>query len=396
MSSVWGSSRVQIFISYRRGLDDGLKVGIAHVLARSFESAELFIDERPALAWPMKPHEIADVREGGIFRRSADDKRPKNGRRRRPRAENTLEGADAIVVVCRRQAELDELERHAGRSPVAFGGCWSGELSNTPFAVAHDRRPNNNEYMPYCIFMQLQAMRDNSGNPRIKSRGISNRTDFHSGAAVSGEKYLAYKSEVDVFSGFDSFDIGKGLRRQPTERRFTAERSNIAKSNILSAVDHMAYDHCIRELSSIGIGCAAIGGFLGCGPCSASVLPAGGRAAGAALVANRQERNMPRQGDTEAARPVLRPRPREKKRKIVCQVVLPASIGPAAVDIADSFIESQSSLTPETPAGPADEADEKPLLEEISLRNFGRNIDRLIADMADEREPARPNGRSRK
>lgn len=105
---------------------------------------------------------------------------------------------------------------------------------------------------------------------------------------------------------------------------------------------------------------------------------------------------MPRQGDTEAARSVVRSRPREKKRKIVCQVVLPASIGPAGDDIADSLIESQLSPTPETPAVPADEADDPPLLEEISLRNFGRNIDRLIADMANEREPVRPNGRSRK
>ena len=78
---------------------------------------------------------------------------------------------------------------------------------------------------------------------------------------------------------------------------------------------------------------------------------------------------------------------------IVCQIVLPASIGPAGLDIADSFIESQSSLTPEAPA---DDADDKPLLEEISLRNFGRNIDRLIVDMANEHGPARPNGRSRK
>lgn len=404
MSSVWGGSRVHIFISYRRGLDDGLKVKIAHVLARSFESAELFIDEPPALAWPMTPHEMADVRKDGVLRRSADGKRSKDDRRRRPHDEKTLEGADAIVVVCQRQAELDELQRYANGDPVEFGGCRPGGISDNKFfavtqdggAVAHDSRLEKSEYFRHCIFMQLQAREYNPENPAIESSGISEIIDFHSSSTVSAEKYGAFKSEVDIFFGFDLLNVDKNLRQQPTERRFAGKSSDTVKSNALSAVDLMTYNLFVKELSSIGIRCAAIGGFIGCGPSSASVLPAGGRAAGAASVAIRQERNMPRQGDTEAARSVVRSRPREKKRKIVCQVVLPASIGPAGDDIADSLIESQLSLTPETPAVPADEADDPPLLEEISLRNFGRNIDRLIADMANEREPVRPNGRSRK
>lgn len=394
MSSVSGGNLVQIFISYRRGLDDGLKVGIANVLARSFESAELFLDEPPALAWPMTPHEMADVSTGGTLRRSGDDKRSKDGQRRRPRAEKTLVGADAIVVVCRRPAELDELKGYADRGQAGFAGRQSGEILHTPFLSAHDINSNKSDYLAHCIFMRLEAEEKISNNPKIGSGEFSRLVDLSTGATVCCDAGGVSIAPVATFNGSDSLNVDERRRRQPAKGRFASKSRNIVKSNVLSAVDLMTYNYCIRELSSIGIGCAAIGGFFGCGPCSVSVLPAGGRAAGAALVANRQERNMPRQGDTEAARPVLRPRPREKKRKIVCQIVLPTSIGPSGLDIADSFIESQS--TPETPAGPADEADDKPLLEEISLRNFGRNIDRLIADMANERELARPNGRSRK
>lgn len=106
---------------------------------------------------------------------------------------------------------------------------------------------------------------------------------------------------------------------------------------------------------------------------------------------------MPRQSDTETARSMPRPGPREKKRKIECQIIrLPSLNGPGGGAIAERSVSLQSRFAPETPAVPADEADDKPLLEEVSLRNFGKNIDRMIADMAQQRGPARPNGRSRK
>lgn len=106
---------------------------------------------------------------------------------------------------------------------------------------------------------------------------------------------------------------------------------------------------------------------------------------------------MARLSESKAVQIFPKSRGRQKKRKIDGKIIqFPKSSIAGAANVAQPQLKSRADIMAETERVGDDDGGEVSLLKHVSLRDFGHNIDRMLAETSCKPVPRKPNGPCRK